>query len=79
MHWFDQARNKKIDFEASIGSAKPKMKRMWGIMNALDHIDVDSCMTNYVNQTEVWLISTFISRRYPSKDHNVEEMVLLDA
>jgi hypothetical protein len=30
-------------------------------MNWLDYIDVDS--------------STFISRRYSSKDHNIEEMV----
>ena len=31
-----------------------------------------------MNQTKAWLISTFISRRYSSKDHNIEEMAYED-
>jgi hypothetical protein len=44
-------------------------------MNWLDHINIDSYISIYVNPTETGLILIFISRRYSSKDHNIEEMV----
>ena len=50
------------------------MERTQGIMNWLDHIDVDSYISIYVNPIEALLISTFISRRYSSRDHNIEEI-----
>jgi hypothetical protein len=43
-------------------------------VNWLDYIDADSYMSIQVNQTKAWLISTFISRRYSSEYHNIEEM-----
>jgi hypothetical protein len=74
LHWVDQTRSTKKEVEVSVRSVKPKWrgyKVSWTSLTILMLIHV--CL--YVSQTRAGLISTFISRRYSSKDDNIEEMV----